>query len=242
MSTRIVWNRGETGRQCVSLVARAENFHARLLRPTLEFELGPLVGRVGLSAHFLFAVALLALPFTLPDSELLVAGLLTVGVLLVSVTLHEVAHALAAMRVGGKVDAIVLGPVGGLISPRVPDEPEIHLFVALAGPIVHLLLAVLAAIVLAIAGNTRAVGSFEPAGDADETWWSRAACWLVAAKLTLWLNWILMLLNLLPAYPVRRRAGAPGDALAGTRPANARIVTARVAMGVAVAALLPRRC
>ena len=60
-----------------------------------------------------------------------------------SVTLHEVGHSLAAIRVGGKVDAVVLGPVGGLISPRVPDEPEIHLFVALAGPIVHLLLAVI---------------------------------------------------------------------------------------------------
>ena len=32
------------------------------------------------------------------------------------------------------------------------------------------------------------------------TWWNREG-WLVAAKLTLWLNWILMLLNLLPAYP-----------------------------------------
>ena len=85
-----------------------------------------------------------------------------VGVLLVSVTLHEVGHALAAIRVGGKVDAIVLGPVGGLISPRVPDEPEIHLFVALAGPIVHLLLAVVAAIVLAVAGNTQLVGLLNP--------------------------------------------------------------------------------
>ena len=94
--------------------------------------------------HIFFLLsALLALAFTLPEPDLVSAGLMMVGVLLWLVSLlHEVGHSLAAIRVGGKVDAVVLGPVGGLISPRVPDEPEIHLFVALAGPIVHLLLAV----------------------------------------------------------------------------------------------------
>ena len=120
--------------------------------------------------------------------------------LLVSVTLHEVGHALAAIRVGGKVDAIVLGPVGGLMSPRVPDEPEIHVFVALAGPIVHLLIAVAAAIVLAIAGDRQLLGLLNPLATPPDLV-EPGSMWLVAAKLTLWLNWILMLLNLLPAYP-----------------------------------------
>jgi hypothetical protein len=58
--------------------------------------------------------------------------------------------------------------------------------------------------------------------------------WLVGAKLTLWLNWILMLLNLLPVYPfdggpVLRAMLWPA---LGRR--TARAVTARVAMGVAV--------
>src|SRR5690348_9410591 len=94
---------------------------------------------VSVYLHIFFLLsALLALTFTWPDTDLIRDGLMMMGVLLVSVTLHEVGHSLAALRVGGKVDAVVLGPVGGLISPRVPDEPEIHLFVALAGPIVHL--------------------------------------------------------------------------------------------------------
>jgi Zn-dependent protease len=155
-----------------------------------------------------------------------------VVVLLVSITLHEVGHTLAAVRVGGKVDAIVLGPVGGLISPRVPDEPEIHLFVALAGPIVHLLLAVLAAIALATAHNTELLGLLNPFSTPQDLVEPGGTA-VIVAKLTLWLNWILMLLNLLPAYPFD---GGPllrallWPAL-GRR--TARIVTARVAMGVA---------
>src|SRR3954452_2743407 len=75
---------------------------------------------------FFLLFAVLALVFSLPD--LVVAGSITVGVLLVSVLAHELGHALAALRVGGRVDAIVIGPVGGLLPPRVPDEPEVHLF------------------------------------------------------------------------------------------------------------------
>ena len=184
--------------------------------------------------HIFFLLFLvLALAFTLPDADLLWVGVLTVGVLLVSVALHELAHAVAATRVGGKVDAIVIGPVGGLISPRVPDEPEIHLFVALAGPIVHLTLAVLAAIGLAIAGNTQLLGLLNPLVTPQDLV-EPGGFWIVGAKLTLWLNWILMLLNFLPAYPfdggpILRAMLWP---VLGRR--TARVVTARVAMAVAL--------
>ncbi len=188
---------------------------------------------VAVYLHVFFVLsALLALAFTLQTPDLLGTGLLMVAVLLVSVTLQEVGHTLAALRVGGKVDAIVIGPVGGLISPRVPDEPEIHLFVALAGPIVHLLLAVLAAIVLAAAHNTQLLGLLNPFAT-PQNLVEPGSTAIIAAKLTLWLNWILMLLNLLPAYPfdggpVLRAMLWPA---LGRR--TARIVTARVAMVVA---------
>jgi Zn-dependent protease len=189
---------------------------------------------VSVYLHIFFLLsALLALTFTLSDTDLMVAGILAVSILLLSVALHELAHALAAVRYGGKVDAIVLGPVGGLISPRVPEEPEIHLFVALAGPIVHLFLAVLAAVVLAMVGNTELVGLLNPLATPRDLV-EPGSVWLVAAKLTLCLNWLLMLLNLLPAYPFD---GGPilramlWPAL-GRR--SARAVTARIAMGTAV--------
>ena len=183
--------------------------------------------------HVFFLVsALLALAFLLPEPDLLGTGLMMIGVLFVSVLLHEVAHSLAAVHVGGKVDAIVLGPVGGLISPRVPDEPEAHLFVALAGPTVHLMAAVLAAAVLAAAHNTQLVGLLNPFSTPKDLVEPGTTA-IIAVKLTLWLNWILMLLNLLPAYPfdggpILRAVLWPA---LGRR--TARIITARVAMGVA---------
>jgi len=188
--------------------------------------------RVYLHIFFLLLIAL-ALAFTLPDRGLMSAGLISVLVLLLSVALHELAHALAAVRVGGKVDAIVLGPVGGLISPRVPDEPEIHLFVALAGPIVHLLLAVVAAMVLAIFGNTQLLGLLNPLATPPDLV-EPGGMALMTAKLTLWINWRLMLLNFLPTYPfdggpVLRAMLWPA---LGRR--TARVVAARVAMAIAV--------
>ncbi len=189
---------------------------------------------VSVYLHIFFLLsALVALMFTFGDPDLMSVGLLTVGVLLASVTLHELGHALAAVRVGGKVDAIVLGPVGGLISPRVPDEPETKVFVALAGPGVHLLIAVLAAVALAVAGNTQLLGLLNPLATPQDLV-EPGGMLLVIAKLTLWINWILMLLNLLPVYPFD---GGPilramlWPAL-GRR--TAAVVTARIAMGLAV--------
>jgi Zn-dependent protease len=169
----------------------------------------------------------LALAFTDPPS----AGALTVVILLISVFLHELGHTLAALRVGGKVDAVVVGPVGGLVSPRVPDEPEVHLFVAMAGPIVHLTLVVAAAVILAIRGETQVVALLNPVAPLD---FVDEPTLIVAAKLTLWLNWILLLLNLLPTYPFD---GGPilramlWPAL-GRR--TARIAASRAAMALAV--------
>jgi ribose transport system substrate-binding protein len=66
--------------------------------------------RVYLHIFFLL-FALLPLWFALTDTPLMWSGLLAVGILLASVALHELAHALAVMKVGGKVDAIVLASI-----------------------------------------------------------------------------------------------------------------------------------
>lgn len=156
-------------------------------------------GGVHVRVHmFLLLFAVISLAFM--PHDLYRPALLTLGVTLVSLVLHELAHAVAASRVGGKVDSIILGPVGGLVSPRVPDEPEVQLFVALAGPIVHLTLVVGAAVALAISGDTNILQLLHPLNLSliDDT---STSTWLQIGKLTLWINWVLMLLNLLPVYP-----------------------------------------
>jgi Zn-dependent protease len=188
---------------------------------------------VQLCVHIFFLLfALLAVALSFRDDQLLIAALLTLGVVLVSVLLHEAAHALAAIRVGGQVDTIILGPVGGLVLPRVPDEPEVQVFVALAGPLVHLTLVVLAAIGLAVSGLAGellgVLRVMAPNSLVDDN------VWLTFGKLMLWWNWVLMWLNLLPAYPFD---GGPlframlWPAL-GRR--TARVVTGRAGMVVAV--------
>ncbi len=184
---------------------------------------------------FLVLFAVVSLAYM--PADLYRPAILTLAVALVSLALHEAAHALAALRVGGKVDTVILGPVGGLVSPRVPDEPEVQLFVALAGPIMHLSLVVVAAVGLALAGNTDILELLKPLNLSlyDE---SITSNWLLIGKLTVWLNWMLMLLNLLPAYPFD---GGPiframlWPAL-GRR--TARVVTGRAGMvlGVLIAA------
>jgi Zn-dependent protease len=181
---------------------------------------------------FLLLFAVLSLAYMPVD--LYWPAFLTLAVAAASLALHEAAHALAALRVGGKVDTVILGPVGGLVSPRVPDEPEVQLFVALAGPIMHLSLVVVAAVGLTLAGYSDVILELLKPLNLSLYDDGSTNTWLLVGKLTLWLNWMLMLLNLLPAYPFD---GGPiframlWPAL-GRR--TARVVTGRAGMVVGV--------
>jgi Zn-dependent protease len=182
--------------------------------------------------HFFFLMfVVLTFAVTLRD-DMLKVGLLTLAVLLASVLLHELAHAWAAIRLGGQVDRIVIGPFGGLCSPRVPDEPEIQAFVALAGPLVNLSLAVVAAAALSLGTNVNLLDFVNPI--VVPTGIQEGTTWHIVGKLTFWLNWTLLLINLLPAYPFDG-----GPALRATLwPVLGRrtacVVTSRVAMALAV--------
>ncbi|MFV2070026.1 MAG: hypothetical protein ACC645_23920, partial [Pirellulales bacterium] len=64
---------------------------------------------------------------------------MALGVLLASVVLHEVGHCYATWRVGGYVDQVVLGPLGGLTVGSLPRVPQRGLISAAAGPLGNLL-------------------------------------------------------------------------------------------------------
>lgn len=119
---------------------------------------------------------------------------LTVLLFFASVIAHELGHAFAALRAGLKVDGIELWMFGGFArlreAPRTPGE---QFRIAAAGPLVTL---VLAAIFL---GATLAIdaSSFGAVTDGDRT-----DPWLSVTGLLGLLNLAVLVLNLLPAYPL----------------------------------------
>jgi Zn-dependent protease len=56
------------------------------------------------------------------------------------VLLHELGHCYAAHRLGGGVCSILLTPVGGIAGLAMPVDPKKEIVVALAGPLVNVLL------------------------------------------------------------------------------------------------------
>jgi Zn-dependent protease len=157
--------------------------------------------RVHVRFHALFvvvAVFTLFLSTSRPGQEAIGYGALAVGILFASVLLHEAGHCYAALRAGGTADRVVIGPLGGLAHPEVPREPVAELVTALAGPAVNLAivlvtLPLLPALEIAL---LPLLSPLQPGGLIQGPWW------VVALKLTFWINWLLVIVNLLPAFPL----------------------------------------
>jgi Zn-dependent protease len=103
--------------------------------------------------------------------------------LLVSILLHEMGHALAARRLGIRVDGVTLWALGGLTRLSGPaHRPRDEVRIAAAGPLVTLGVAVVAgAAAPALAGVAAAQG---------------VVAWVAAANL------LVLVFNLLPGFPL----------------------------------------
>lgn len=103
---------------------------------------------------------------------------------------HEDGHALAARRYGVKTKDITLLPIGGVARlERIPDNPMQELWIALAGPLVNV------AIALALFLYLQISRSFEPVSSLGLTHGSFAERVMMA-------NIALVLFNLIPAFPM----------------------------------------
>jgi Zn-dependent protease/CBS domain-containing protein len=118
-----------------------------------------------------------------------VYGVLFILVLFACVVLHEFGHIFAARRYGIRTPDVTLLPIGGVASmERMPEKPTQEIVVALAGPAVNAVIA----LVLIVALGLR----FDPTQMSVETF--RASFWAQVAVA----NVILLIFNLIPAFPM----------------------------------------
>ncbi len=115
-----------------------------------------------------------------------------------SILLHEFGHAVVAMRSGIGISGIQLWALGGMARmDREADSPGTELKVALAGPAVTLAIIV----VLAVAG-VGAVGWTEFREAAVQETRSNASGLMALVAWLVTINTLILVFNLLPAYPM----------------------------------------
>jgi len=117
-------------------------------------------------------------------------GIIFIVLLFVSVVLHEFGHVFAARRYGIKTPEITLLPIGGVASlERMPEKPSQEIVVALAGPLVTLLIVLVLMGVLGARFDLTQMAQLELA---QSTMTARVAA----------ANMALLLFNLIPAFPM----------------------------------------
>jgi Zn-dependent protease len=115
-----------------------------------------------------------------------------------SIVLHELGHALVAIRNGIGITSIQLWIFGGMARmDRESDSPATEFKVAVAGPLVTLaIVVVLTAVGLVAAGPDEYWNAVLIESDADVSGALAAVAWLAS------INFLVLVFNLLPAFPM----------------------------------------
>jgi stage IV sporulation protein FB len=186
-----------------------------------SFRVGTLLG-VPIRVHVTFLLLLFWFGAVSADSgQGYLSGVVFLLLLFGCVVLHELGHATMARRYGVKTSEIVLYPIGGVARlERIPSG-KAELLIAVAGPLVNLVLAAMIWTGLQL-GPTRGPASPEELVAGPLAWQ------LLTANVT------LFVFNLIPAFPMdggRILRAALAMALGQER---ATVIAARVGQGLAV--------
>ncbi len=117
-------------------------------------------------------------------------GVAFIVALFACVVLHEFGHVFAARRYGIRTSDVTLLPIGGVASlERMPEKPSQEIVVALAGPAVNLVIAILLVLLLGARFDLSQMAQLE---QAQSTLTGRIAA----------ANVMLLVFNLIPAFPM----------------------------------------
>lgn len=148
--------------------------------------------------HWTFGLLVLTLLFLEYRDHQTISGLVYMMLYIFSlffcVVLHEYGHALTAKRYGINTRDIILSPIGGLARLEdIPEEPIKELLIAIAGPLVNLVIASLVGIGIFLCGI-----SLVPDFNSVQDLYNPSG--MIA--LLFWMNVVLFVFNLVPAFPM----------------------------------------
>jgi stage IV sporulation protein FB len=119
-------------------------------------------------------------------------------ILLVSVLIHEFGHAFAARRLGGSIAETTLVPWGGIATIHPPRSARGEALVHLAGPAANALACILLTPLVFLIDEISPLALLHPLQPTNVAEGSILAA---TVKLSFWINWLLVIINLVPAYP-----------------------------------------
>lgn len=124
------------------------------------------------------------------DLQATLSGIIFVLAIFGCVVLHEFGHALTAQKYGIKTRDITLLPIGGVARlERMPDKPVQELWVALAGPFVNIVIAVVLYLWIQATGGIQPLDVLSVSGGSF-------------AERLMAVNIFLVVFNMIPAFPM----------------------------------------
>ena len=156
-----------------------------------SFKFGRLAG-IDLYVHLTFLLAWVAFVHWQQNESIgaAIIGVVFILTIFACVVLHELGHALTAKKYGIKTRDIILLPIGGVARlEKMPDKPIQELWVALAGPAVNVVIAIVLSAFLYISNSFASVN--------QPTLTSGSLIERIIA-----VNIFLVVFNMIPAFPM----------------------------------------